>query len=507
MVSVCLIAGLARAQDLAARLGAVIEAPEYRHGRWGLLVVEADSGRALYERNADQFFMPASTTKLYSCSSALHHLGPDYRFETPVYRRGPVENGTLRGDLILVASGDLTLGGRTLPDGTLAFTNNDHTYADSTTTTESLTPTDPLTGLNALARQVRTAGIERVEGDVLIDARLFDAASSSGSGPRVVTPIVVNDNVIDVIVTPAATADQPAAVTLRPEAAFVTVDAQVRTTADGHPAIDVSGAGPGRVVVGGRVPVTAKPQLRTHAVDDPAAFARGLFIEALRRAGVDVTASPLRESRAALPERDRYGRLTRVAVFVSPPFAETVRVTLKVSQNLYAGTMPLLVATKHGERTLAAGLHRQRQFLRELGVDTDAVSFGGGAGGDRADSTTPRATVSLLRALAKRPDWPALDAGLPVLGVDGTLAGAVAPESPARGRVRAKTGTLWYEDVLNDRALLRSKALAGMLTTARGTKLVIAMFVNDVSLPRGDSPTRVGKVLGHLCEILYEHAD
>src|SRR4051812_31309563 len=108
-----------RGQDLASRIATVVEAPDYRHGRWGLLVVEADSGRVVYERNADQLFAPASTTKLYSCSSALHDLGPDYRFETPVYRRGAVEDGHLRGDLILVASGDLTLGGRTLPDGTL----------------------------------------------------------------------------------------------------------------------------------------------------------------------------------------------------------------------------------------------------------------------------------------------------------------------------------------------------------------------------------------------------
>src|SRR5262249_60963255 len=98
LVFVCLIAGAARGQDLAARLAAVIDAPEYRHGRWGLLVVEADGGRVVYERNADQLFLPASTTKLYSCSSALHHLGPDYRLETPVYRRGPGDNGTLHRD-------------------------------------------------------------------------------------------------------------------------------------------------------------------------------------------------------------------------------------------------------------------------------------------------------------------------------------------------------------------------------------------------------------------------
>jgi D-alanyl-D-alanine carboxypeptidase/D-alanyl-D-alanine-endopeptidase (penicillin-binding protein 4) len=507
IVTWALTANGANAQDLASRIAAVTDAPEYRHGRWGLLVAQADNGRIVYERNADQLFIPASTTKLYSCSAALHALGSDYRFETPVYRRGPVEGGRLRGDLILVASGDLTMGGRTLPDGTLAFANNDHTYADATTTTDALTPTDPLAGLTALAKEVKAAGIDRVDGEVLIDPRLFDAATSSGSGPRLVTPIVVNDNVIDIIIKPATAVDRPAAVTLRPESAFVTLDAQVQTMAEGRPAIEVLHPAAGKLIIRGRIPVGAKSQLRTAPVDDPTSFARTLLIESLRREGVAVVASPLQEPRVDLPERDAYGRMTRVAAFVSPPFSEVVKVTLKVSHNLYASTMPLLVAAKHGERTAAAGLRRQRDFLRDLGVDLDAVSFAGGAGGERADATTPRATVSLLMALAKRPEWPAIEAGLPVLGTDGTLASSATRESPAAGHVRAKTGTLWYEDVMNGRPMLRSKAVAGTMTTARGTKLAFAIFVNDVPLPRGVTPSREGKTLGRLCEIFYEHAD
>ena len=295
--------------DLAVKIAAVIDAAEYRHARWGLVIIEAVSGRVIFERNAEQLFLPASTTKLFTCSSALHDLGPDYKFETPVYARGTVEGSHLHGDLILVASGDLTVGGRTLSDGRMAFTNNDHTYADATTTTDSLTPTDPLAGLNALAKQVKASGIDRVDGDVLIDARLFEPAASSGSGPRLVTPIVVNDNVIDVIVTPAPVADRPAAVTIRPESAFVTVDAQVQTTAAGETSVEVSSEGPGGLIVRGHLPATVKPQVRSQPVDDPARFARTLLIEALRRKGVAIAASPLREPRADLPARDGYGKL------------------------------------------------------------------------------------------------------------------------------------------------------------------------------------------------------
>src|SRR5262249_56401183 len=99
----------------------------------------------------------ASTTKLYSCATALAELGPDYKFETPVYRRGNLSDGRLGGDLILVASGDLTLGGRTTADGKMAFTDSDHIYADGGTKTK-LTDTDPLAGLKDLAKQLAAAG-------------------------------------------------------------------------------------------------------------------------------------------------------------------------------------------------------------------------------------------------------------------------------------------------------------------------------------------------------------
>src|SRR5262249_780921 len=155
----------------------------------------AKTGETIIERNPDQMFVPASTTKLFSCAHALAELGPDYRFNTPVVARGEIRDGTLAGDLILIASGDLTMGGRNRLDATMAFVSDDHTYADATSTNAKVTPTDPLTGLTDLAKQIRNSGIISVTGDVLIDDRLFDRNSGSGSGPRTVSAMLVNDNV------------------------------------------------------------------------------------------------------------------------------------------------------------------------------------------------------------------------------------------------------------------------------------------------------------------------
>jgi D-alanyl-D-alanine carboxypeptidase/D-alanyl-D-alanine-endopeptidase (penicillin-binding protein 4) len=262
-----------------------------------------------------------------------------------------------------------------------------------------------------------------------------------------------------------------------------------------------------RVHLRGQIPVNGSGLLVNHAVEDPAAFARSLFIDALRGEGVAVDVSPLGTAHALLPEWDSYARDKPLAVFTSPPLAEAIKVTLKVSHNLYASTLPLLLAARHHKRTLAEGLRLQREVLSTLGVDVDSVSFGGGAGGNNADSVTPRAAVQVLRGMAaKQPDaYPAYLAALPRLGVDGTLADAVPKDSPARDKVQAKTGTLTWQDLLNDRPLLRSKALAGVLTNAKGKPYTFALYVNDVPLPRDGSSRREGKQLGKVCEVLYQH--
>ncbi len=510
---VCLeLAVMARAAEpLESRVDAVCKTPGYANGQWGLLVVDAKTGQVVFEKNADQLFCPASVTKLFSTAAAMTDLGPDYRFTTPVVRHGEVDShGTLKGDLVLVASGDLCLGGRTGPDGSLLFEDNDHSYAGGNLKA-TLVKGDPRAGLDHLAREIKERGIRAISGDVVIDDRLFAPAQSTGSGPSHVSSIVINDNVIDVVVSPGAKVGDPALVKTVPETKFATFDARVTTVSEGaSPTIEVEPVGPRRFMVTGRMPMGHRPVVKIYEVEDPASFARSLFIEALRAQGIQLDCSPLAEnSHAALSSRAEVLKWPRVAEYTSPPFKEYVRVILKVSQNLHASTLPLLVAAHHGETTLDQGLRRQGDVLSKLGVDTGTIAFGGGAGGARADLVTPRATVALLRAMSQRPDFPAYEAALPVLGRDGTLATAVASDSPARGHARAKTGTYWVNNGLNGHAVLTSKALAGYMETASGRPLVFAFFVNNVPLPaRGseevtEATTAAGKMLGKLCEVFY----
>ncbi len=80
----------------------------------------------------------------------------------------------------------------------------------------------------------------------------------------------------------------------------------------------------------------------------------------------------------------------------------------------------------------------------------------------------------------------------------------MGPESPARGQVFAKTGTLFFKNLLNDRYLVTSKALAGYMTTSKKKNVAFAVFMNNAHIALDTDTARVGKSLGRFCELVWE---
>ncbi len=156
----------------------IMDSAPYANGIWAVRVEDADSADVLVDYNPDVLLEPASVTKTYSVGAAWLEFGPDSKIVTPVVRNGQVNGGTLDGDLILVAKGDITMGGQTGSDGEVVFTDLDHNDANLLPGA-TIANNNPLAGLDDLAEQVKDAGIERVAGDVIIDDRLWN-----DRGPR-----------------------------------------------------------------------------------------------------------------------------------------------------------------------------------------------------------------------------------------------------------------------------------------------------------------------------------
>src|SRR5262249_36519676 len=95
--------------SLRRYLDTTLEAPPLARGYWGVAVKSLSTGDVLYERNSRRLMMPASNMKIVTLAAAAERLGWDYTFDTQLFTAGPIEGGTLRGDLVVVGSGDPSL--------------------------------------------------------------------------------------------------------------------------------------------------------------------------------------------------------------------------------------------------------------------------------------------------------------------------------------------------------------------------------------------------------------
>jgi D-alanyl-D-alanine carboxypeptidase/D-alanyl-D-alanine-endopeptidase (penicillin-binding protein 4) len=214
---------------LAEKIQAVMSRPVFAHSNFGIEFYDLQTGKVLYALNPDKMFVPASTTKLLSEGAILAKLGGDFRFHTFVYRTGPIDkHGTLKGDVILVASGDPNLSNRIQPDGTLAFVDHDHTYQGPAL------PGDPLAVLRDMAKQIAAKGVHKIEGNVYIDASLLPDGPREGGTDVVLSSIIVNDNVVDLTAKPAARVGDSVALTISPETSYLHVTNKIVTGAAVH---------------------------------------------------------------------------------------------------------------------------------------------------------------------------------------------------------------------------------------------------------------------------------
>src|SRR5580692_5608208 len=498
---------------LAARIREITGRPEYKHASFGIEVYSLDDGKVLYALNGQQLLTPASTTKLLTEGTALELLGADYRFHTRVYRTGAIApDGTLNGDLILVASGDPNLSGRIQPDGTLAFQNEDHSY-DASPDTKAV-PGDPLLVIRELASQVAAKGILRVAGRVLLDASLFPEGGHEDGTQAVISPICVNDNIIDVTVSPGPVEGAPVGISISPATGYAKfVNQAVTGPANSKPNIQPPNETPNldgsyTVVVSGTFPLGKSPILYSYDVPVPSRFAQVAFAEALREKGITVTVPPPSEKVDFAAAAASYTAENIVAEHISLTLAEDVKVTLKVSQNLHASMTPFILGAALAHKTKdadQAGFDLEREFLTKAGLDLTGASQGDGAGGAQSAYFTPDFMVHYLAFMSRRKDFSIFENALPILGRDGTLWN-IQVNSPAAGHVFAKTGTYVSYDALNKKLMLNGKGLAGYMTTADGRRLAFAAYVNRVSMPVDlpDASQKIaGQALGEIANAIY----
>ena len=233
----------------AARVEGLLGAAPVDKGEWGLLVVDAESGATLYEKNSNEYFSPASNMKLLTTALALDTLGPEYKFRTTVETNGPLAaDGTLSGDLILVGRGDPNLSNRKFPYETKEEFEG-----------------PPEKALAELADAVAARGVKEIAGDVVGDDSYFprerypdgweidDMVWEYGAA---ISAIVVDDNTVTLTLTPGEKASGAVTAVVEPATREFAVKNEVTTTgAREKPDLRLTREpGGGTVVVSGVMP-------------------------------------------------------------------------------------------------------------------------------------------------------------------------------------------------------------------------------------------------------------
>jgi PBP4 family serine-type D-alanyl-D-alanine carboxypeptidase len=502
----------AQTQALTAKIAEINARPELVHATFGVAAYDLDAKKMIFELNAEQLFTPGSTTKLLTMGTALGLLGADYRFHTPVYRTGPIERGVVKGDIVLVGSGDANLSGRAAGD-TLGFTDEDHSYAGRGDSVAKAIG-DPLAAIRDLAGQIASRGIKQIDGRVLVDVSLFPQGDRELGTGVTISPVVLNDNVVDLLIAPGAKSGDAASVRASPDLGMFKLVSDV-TTGAAHSASSLrrmatrDSSGNVSVRLTGTLAADAKPLVMSVNIDDPADYAARALVVALKDRGVTVSGGAAGMHADFTRLSAGYGDSTRLAEHVSLPLSEEIKVTLKVSQNLHASIMPYvigaLVGHTPGRGAAQAGFDAEHEFLSKAGLDLMAAAQGDGAGGAPGAFYSPAFMAQYLAYMATRPDTAVFRRALPILGRDGTLWN-IQSNTPAAGKVFAKTGTFSLFDPLNRRTIVTGKGLAGYMTTSTGKRLSFAIYGNRIPFPpmyQGDAALLVGQALGEIAVALW----
>ena len=469
-----------------AKLNSVINSPKLKEAHVGISILDLgvvrDANafpakpyigkpyRVLFEHDAQKKFMPASNMKLFTAAIALQKLGIEKTFSTRVLQHDK--------QLVLYGGGD---------------------------------PSLKVSDLKNLSQQIKAHGMGEIS-SVVGDGSAFTAETSEGKfpfgwilddtrwyyGPEV-SALAIERNHVDVRITGDTNTNAPAKVVLNSVLAdTIGMTASVKTggtelsgkteddlvrfkwerinhTGNPYKVQRVAGASDdvtaefvesNYLSVSGQVAPEQELNMGIQFPNPPQIAAKVLVNE-LGKQGISF--SP-RKGQLVPYTSSSVGSFTTIAEHESLPLGFLLQRLLKNSDNLYAEMLLRNVAYYDegigGDKAGPRAHEILKRWLILQGIDTTPLRLEDGSGLSRYNLLTPRATVELLAVINRMPEGRAIWDALPIAGVDGTLRKRMN-DFPAKGNVRAKTGTLSI-----------ASNLSGYVTTRDNRRLAVALYIN-----------------------------
>lgn len=398
-----------------------LKRPELQQSLIGIEVLHVPTNRVLFSFNGRRRFAPASTAKVLTTACAFDLLGGGYRYKTRLLAGGPINDGHLRGSLIVVPSQD---------------------------------PSISFQDLVKLLSALKSAKVRQIDGTI-------EVAPVAGGGDNFATEWLVQDwgqdwmppssnLVIDSNVVPTGQAGRGLpVVTVGVDADHSALTSSLMKSA-WAPAWASYNPGSHKVhLYKGVVGV-----IGSAVVANPEQFHLAVIRHLVQGMGVKVSGQQM-----PIPSEAEH-----MGEHWSKPLSDLIRHTLKESDNLYSQQLLRTIGTQVGvskkneTATLEErGLLRLNQWISELGVPASEAVLWDGCGLTRKNAVTPH----VLNAALRKMSGPKGD------GVYLNLLPHSNDPLDTPSTFRYKTG-----------AMDSVRGISGILRTAAGEPLAVTVLVN-----------------------------
>lgn len=409
----------------------------------GIVIMNAQTGKLLYQRNAYQAFTPASNLKLFTAAAALLKLGPSYHFNTSILiNHNQKQRHVLNGDLVVQFTGDPTLTAK---------------------------------NLKKLITGIKQKGIDQINGNIIIDDHDFSGPTYAPGWSMddqhwyyaaPISAIIINQNAVAVSIGGSKTVGRPAVMRLNHASPYFHLTSNVTSVtyqkAERHCSIEPQVSTNNHIDFVGCWPVAKNAGFKI-AIANPRLYATQLIRNSLKENNIHLSGKIVT---GATPKN-----MQRLLVHQSPALKQMIHTMLKDSDNVYAESILKTLGKKvTGVGSFQQGANAMEHILHATtDIDFKQAEIVDGSGASRYDLVRPAQLARLLYVMANNQQLKSdFIRALPIAGEDGTLDKRMQAFD-VKGKVHAKTGTL-----------KGVTTLSGYIKTQDGKQLLFVMMMNHI---------------------------
>ncbi|MCY4177579.1 MAG: D-alanyl-D-alanine carboxypeptidase/D-alanyl-D-alanine-endopeptidase [Endozoicomonadaceae bacterium] len=409
----------------------------------GIMLTDAETGRLLYQKNAHQYFLPASIIKLFTAAAALYRLKPDYKYATAIYVDKDTPLQTLfKGNFYIKFSGDPSL------------------------TRENL---------EVMIKEISVLGIKKITGNIVLDQTIFPVMPYPqginlddiqwGFGAPV-TSVIINRNSVPITINPDKTLDKPVKVAIAgKDANHFVVKSSVKTVtasqANEQCAFNVTMSDTNKTEVNGCWPINFNEYKRI-AIKNPVLFATQIIRDTLKKENIELNGNIVT---GTTPDKQKI-----IIGHLSKPINLLIRHMLHFSDNMYANAiLKTLGYLDYRKGDFFSGIQSLKRILsKHTDINFQLTRLFDGAGLSNYNKITPYQINQLLYAAyhSKQIKTDFLNA-MATPGANGTLQQRMHAIG-LKDNLFAKTGSM-----------KGVQTLAGYLKVSDGKTVIFSLMTNN----------------------------